>query len=115
MITVEFKIAIIDIDVIKKEKKTFVEAFFLAGCSIKKKVNIDKPIVRKIKSSFPKLLSYKISKFFANEKIVKCHKYKEYEINPMPTKILEDKILVISSPLSENHKIRATPETGINV
>ena len=53
----------------KKERIIFIEALFLEGRSIKKKVSTDNIIDIRIRITFPKLVSNKISIFFAKEKI----------------------------------------------
>ena len=75
---------------------------------------IERTIVRIIHSN----LSYcdgVLSLILAKAKIGKCHKYNEYEINPVPTNNFDDKIFVIISFLFENHIIKQTPITGIVV
>ncbi len=46
------------------------------------------------------------------EKIGKCQRYSEYEIKPIPTRILVDKILVITPSSEANQIIKAVPPTG---
>ena len=48
----------------------------------------------------------------ANANNGKCHKYNEYDINPIITKILIDKNLIIKRSLFANHKIKHIPITG---
>ena len=63
--------------IVNEEMIIFRETFFLAGCSIKQYVNIDKINVTNINKNFSKLLLKKISKWFANENIGYCQRYKE--------------------------------------
>ena len=53
--------------------------------------------------------------YLNNANAGKCHKYKEYEINPMPTNNFEEKTLVTNSSFAANHRIKQIPIIGDNV